>query len=281
MKVYDIPQMGRMSKGKALVNLLQLSGENIQAWINVSEFNEDQYIILCTRKGTVKKTSLSAYSNPRRGGIAAINIQEDDELIGADLTDGNCEVVLGTSGGKAVKFKETDVRSMGRVARGVRGVKLPAGQYVVGMVVIRRNGALLVVTDKGYGKRSEVSDYRLTRRGAGGVITLRTSPKIGKMIAIMEVVNDDDLMIITQQGVMIRLPLSQVRVIGRATQGVRLIRLDEGDEISSIARVIRNDDDHEDDQSEEGGKHPDVEEANGESAIDSGKSEEESSDGNE
>jgi DNA gyrase subunit A len=240
LKVYDIPQLGRMSKGKAIVNLLELSDENIAAFVNVKEFAEDKYLIICTKKGTIKKTALSAYSKPRRGGIIGINIHDDDELISAAITDGNCEVILGTSGGKAVRFRETDARPMGRSTAGVKGVKLPSGQYVVGMVVVRRNGALLVATDKGYGKRSEIGDYRLTKRGAGGVITLRTSDKIGNMIAIMEVVEDEDLMIITINGVMIRLPVKTVRVIGRATQGVRLIKLDEGDSISSIAQVARD-----------------------------------------
>ncbi len=240
LKVYDIPQLGRMSKGKALVNLLELNGQNVKAWVNIKNFDPDQYVMLCTRNGTVKKTSLSAYSNPRRGGINAINVQEDDELLAAEVTDGKCEVILGTSGGKAVRFNETDVRPMGRTATGVRGVNLPKGQHVVGMVVVKRSGTLLVVTDKGYGKRSEIGDYRLTKRGAGGVITIRTSPKVGNMIAILEVVDEDDLMIITQQGMMIRLALKQVRVIGRATSGVRLIRLDEGDRISSIARIVTN-----------------------------------------
>jgi len=242
LKVYDIPQQGSASRGKALVNLFDLGGQQIRAFVNVKEFAEDKYLLLATRKGTVKKTSLDAYKNVRKGGLIAINVSDDDELIAASITDGDCEVVLGTSGGKAVRFVETDVRPMGRTAGGVRGVNLPKGQHVVGMVVIRREGALLVATDKGYGKRSEIADYRLTKRGAGGVISLKTSPKVGNMIAIMEVVEQDDLMIISHKGVMIRMPAKDVRVIGRATQGVRLIRLDEGDEIASIAKVVNEDD---------------------------------------
>ncbi|MCB2200431.1 DNA gyrase subunit A [bacterium] len=241
LKVYDIPQLGRSSRGKALVNLLALGGENIRAFVNVKEFAEDKYLMLATRLGTVKKTSLDSYKNVRKGGINAINIHDGDELIAASVTDGDCEVILGTSGGKAVRFRETDVRPMGRTAAGVRGVNLPKGQRVVGMVVIRVSGTLLVVSDKGYGKRSDVTDYRLTKRGAGGVITIKTSEKVGHMMTIMEVVDDDDLMIITQKGVMIRLPIKDVRVIGRATQGVRLLRLDDGDTIGSVARVARQD----------------------------------------
>ncbi|MFH0882038.1 MAG: DNA gyrase subunit A [bacterium] len=243
LKVYDIPQQGPASRGKALVNLLDLNGQQMRAFVNVKEFSEDKYLLLGTKYGTVKKTSLDAYKNVRKGGIIAINVPEDDELIAASITDGDCEVVLGTSGGKAVRFVESDVRPMGRTAAGVRGVNLPKGQHVVGMVVIRREGTLMVVTDKGFGKRSEIADYRLTRRGAGGVISLKTSPKVGKMISIMEVVEQDDLMIITHKGVMIRMPARDVRVIGRATQGVRLIRIDEGDSISSIAKVVNEDED--------------------------------------
>ncbi len=239
LKVYDIPQLGRASRGKALVNLLELEGQQIRAFEKVKDFPEDEYLMLATKLGTVKKTSLAAYQHVRKGGIIAINIRDDDELVEASITDGECEVILGTSAGKAVRFQETDVRPMGRTAAGVRGVNLPAGQFVVGMVVVRRAGTLLVATEKGYGKRSEIADYRLTKRGASGVITLRTSAKVGEMIAIMEVVDADDLMIITQKGVMIRLPIKDVRVIGRATQGVRLLRLDEGDEIASIARVAK------------------------------------------
>ncbi len=245
LKVYDIPQLGPASRGKALINILELNGQNIREVVNVKEFAEDKYLMIATKLGQVKKTALDAYKNVRRGGINAINIKDGDELIAADITDGECEVILGTSGGKAVRFREQDVRAMGRAAAGVRGVNLPVGQHLVGMVVVRRAGNLLVATKKGYGKRSTIADYRLTKRGAAGVITLRTSPKIGEMIAIMEVLDDDDLMIMTQRGVLIRLPIKDVRVIGRATQGVRLIRLDEGDEIASIARVVKGDEEDE------------------------------------
>jgi len=246
LKVYDIPQLSRASRGKALVNLLELNGEQIRAFVNVKEFSPDQYLVLATKQGIVKKTALDAYKNVRKGGIFAINIREDDELIAASITDGSCEVILGTSAGKAVRFRETDVRPMGRTAAGVRGVNLPKGVVVVGMIVVHADGTLLVATDKGYGKRSVISDYRLTKRGAGGVITLKTSDKVGTMIAIMEVGDDDDLMIITQRGVMIRLQLKDIRVIGRATQGVRLLRLDEGDGIASVAKVVHTEDLNED-----------------------------------
>ncbi|GBE30098.1 DNA gyrase subunit A [bacterium BMS3Bbin04] len=264
LKVYDIPQLGPASRGKALINLLELNGQNVHAVVNVKEFATDKYLIIATKKGQVKKTALDAYKNVRRGGINAINIKEGDELIEAAITDGGCEVILGTSGGKAVRFREGDVRAMGRAAAGVRGVKLPVGQFLVGMVVVRRAGNLLVATKKGYGKRSNIVDYRLTKRGAGGVITLKTSDKIGEMIAIMEVLDDDDLMIMTQRGVLIRLSISDVRVIGRATQGVRLIRLDKGDEIASIARVVKGD---EEEDGESNGDANDDDQPSGEEEI--------------
>jgi DNA gyrase subunit A len=240
LKVYEAPQMGRASKGKAIINLIDIEhGEKIRAIVNVPEFREDQYILMSTRNGLVKKTALSAYSNPRRSGIIAINILEGDELIDAQITDGTNDVVLGTSGGKAVRFHESDVRPMGRGTSGVRGVKLPQSAHVVGMVVVRRGGTLLVVTAKGYGKRSDIDDYRVTKRGAMGVITVRTTEKTGEMIAIMEVVDQDDLMIITSKGVVMRQGVERIRTIGRLTQGVRLIRLDEGDSIADITKVVR------------------------------------------
>jgi len=246
LKVYEAPQMGRAAKGKAIINLIDIEpGEKIRAVVNVSEFREDQYILMATKNGLVKKTSLSAYSNPRRMGIIAINILEGDELIGAAITDGSNDVILGTSAGKAVRFHESDVRPMGRGTKGVIGARLPRGATVVGMVVVKRGGTLLVATEKGYGKRSDIEDYRITKRGAQGVITVRTNDKTGRMIAIMEVVDQDDLMIITAAGVVIRQSVGLIRTIGRATQGVRLIRLDEGDSIADITKVIREDEEAE------------------------------------
>jgi len=246
LKVYEAPQMGRAAKGKAIINLIDIEpGEKIRAIVNVPEFREDQYILMATKNGLVKKTSLSAYSNPRRAGIIAINILEGDELIGAAVTDGSNDVILGTSAGKAVRFHESDVRPMGRGTKGVIGARLPKGATVVGMVVVKRGGTLLVATEKGYGKRSNIEDYRITKRGAQGVITVRTSDKTGRMIAIMEVVDQDDLMIITAAGVVIRQGVGLIRTIGRATQGVRLIRLDEGDSIADITKVVREEEEAE------------------------------------
>lgn len=244
LKVHEIPPLGRTARGKPVVNLINIQpGERIAAMVNVARFEEDQFVFFATRNGIVKKTSLSAFSHPNRSGIIAIKIGKDDALKDVGLTDGTCEIILGSSAGKAVRFKENNVRAMGRAAAGVIGINIEAGQRVVGMVVIRREGTLLAVTEKGYGKRSEVFEYRLTRRGAHGVIALRTSPKTGPMIAIMEVVDSDDLFIMTASGMVIRQQVEAIRTIGRITQGVRLIRLHEGDSISDIAKVVRDEDD--------------------------------------
>lgn len=243
LKVYEIPQMGRGSRGKALVNLIEpLIEERVRAFVTVPDFAEGRYVMMVTRKGTVKKTSLKEFSNPRKSGIIAIKIDHDDELLDAILTEGDSEVVIGTSQGKAVRFHESEVRSMGRAAQGVRGVRLPEGARVVGMVVAREGGNILTATEFGYGKRSATSTYRLTKRGALGVLALKTTDKTGAMVSIMNVTNDDDLIIITEAGIAIRQRAKAIRQIGRVTQGVRLIRLDKGDRIADIARVISEND---------------------------------------
>jgi len=242
LKVYEIPQAGKLSKGRAIVNLIQISKEeSITAWVSVKEFDDEHYIIMGTRKGMVKKTILSAYGHPRKGGINAITLKEGDTLIGVQLTDGSQDIVLGTHLGKAIRFNEKKVRPMGRTAAGVIGIRLLNKDYVVGMVVIKREATLLVVTEKGYGKRSSMYDYRVTNRGGLGIITIKTSERVGKMITIMEVVDNDDLMIITEKGVVIRSRISALRTMGRNTQGVRLIRIDEGDKIADVARVVKSD----------------------------------------
>ncbi len=245
LKVHEIPQGGKAAKGRAIVNLLEKDkDEKICAFVNVKEFSEDQYIIMATKKGIVKKTSLKAYSHPRRGGIIAISIRDDDDLISAQLTEGVQDVVLGTHNGQAIRFNEKDVRAMGRNASGVIGIKLRTGDFVVGMVILKRDATLLVVTDKGYGKRTFTRDYRITKRGGVGIITIKTTDRIGQMVTIQEVVDDDDLMIITTQGVVIRLKLQGVSIIGRNTQGVRLIRLDDGDFIADVSRVAKTEEEN-------------------------------------
>ncbi|NUO19444.1 DNA gyrase subunit A [bacterium] len=246
LKVYQIPQMGRGTRGKALVNLIERSAEEkVRAYVTVKEFADDRYVLMCTKRGTVKKTALSEFSNPRSNGIIAINIEDGDELLDAALTDGSNEVIIGTTEGKAVRFNESDVRAMGRTAIGVRGVLLKPGIDAVGMIVVRGDSTILTVTEKGYGKRSDVSDYRLTKRGAGGVLALKTTDKTGRMVAMKEVGDNDDLIIITEQGVVIRQSVKDVRTMSRVTQGVRVIKLDNGDKVADVAKIVNEEDDGE------------------------------------
>ncbi len=242
LKVHELPEGGRATRGRSILNLIQKDkDEEITAFVTVKEFKDDQYIIMATQKGTIKKTVLSAYGNVRKGGINAINIVDGDKLISVKLTDGNNDIVLGTRNGFAIRFNEKDVRNMGRTATGVRGVNLGKDDIVVGLLVIKRNDTILVVTEKGYGKRSDINDYRITRRGGKGVITVKTSDKVGKMIAMMEVVDGDELVIISSHGMVIRQGVKDIRVMGRNTQGVRVIRLADGDSIADIAKVVPDD----------------------------------------
>ena len=244
-KVYEIPEGTKTSKGRAIQNLLNIQpGDRVKAVLNVKGLDDAEYInntfvILCTEKGTIKKTSLEAYSRPRANGITAITINEGDRLLNAALTNGTNDIIIAKSEGKAVRFKESDVRPMGRTASGVRGVTLESdSDKVIGMVCISREDAnLLVVSEKGYGKRSLVDDYRITRRGGKGVKTINITEKTGKLVAIKEVVDNDDLMIINKSGISIRISVTELRVMGRATQGVRLIKLNEDDAISSVEKI--------------------------------------------
>ena len=253
LRVHEVPQAGRASRGRAIVNILQLEKEeNPQAFLAVKEFDEDHYILMATERGLVKKTVLSAYKRPMKGGIYAIDILEGDKLIEARLTDGSNDVILGSSKGKAIRFSETDARPMGRKTRGVRGMKLEKDDdMVIGMIVIKRSGTVLAVSENGYGKRTGIDAYPIRKRGGKGVLTIRTTEKIGKMLSIKEVVDSDDLMIITENGIMIRQPVATIRTIGRATQGVRLIRLDKGDSIASVTRVMEKVNDNENEEKEE------------------------------
>ncbi|MFN3872500.1 MAG: DNA gyrase subunit A [Ignavibacterium sp.] len=243
LKVHEIPEGGRTARGRSIVNLLEKDKEeNITAFVAVKEFRDDQYLMMVTEQGTVKKTVLSAYGNVRKGGINAINLVPGDKLIEVKMTDGNNDIIIGTRNGFAIRFHEKDVRDMGRTATGVRGIRLAKGDKVVGLLVIRHpQTSVLVVTEKGFGKRSDINDYRITKRGGKGVITVKTTDKVGKMIAMMEVVDKDELVIISTQGMVIRQSVKDIRVMGRNTQGVRVIRLNEGDTIADIARVIPED----------------------------------------
>lgn len=243
LKVHEIPEAGRASRGRSILNLIQKEkDEEITAFVSVKEFLDTLYLVMVTQQGTIKKTVLSAYGNVRKGGINAISINNGDKLIDVKLTDGTNEIVLGTRNGFAIRFNEREVRDMGRTATGVRGVKLAKGDIVVGLLVIKRQGTVLVVTEKGFGKRSDINDYRTTRRGGKGVITVKTSDKVGKLIAMMEVTDNEELVIISTQGMVIRQTVKDLRVMGRNTSGVRVIRLNEHDSIADIAKVVPEDD---------------------------------------
>ncbi len=240
LKVHEIPQVGKAGKGRAIVNMIQISRqEKITAFVNVREFSSDKYLIMATRKGLVKKTNLSAFKNPRRDGIFAIKLNPEDTLIEVKQTDGNDDIILATAKGMAIRFSETEVREMGRMAAGVRGVSLDGDDEVIGMVVIKREGTLLSVSEMGFGKRTDIRQYRRTHRGGKGVKTFKLSEKTGRLVSIMEVVDNDDLMLITTKAVILRIHVGNINVTGRDTMGVRLMRLDEGDRVSDVARVVR------------------------------------------
>jgi len=244
LKVHELPQAGRATRGRAIVNLLECEkDEKVRAFLNVRDFNEDKYVIVSTKNGTIKKTKLDAYSRPRRTGIIAVNLQDGDDIVGVDITNGEQDIILGTRKGKAIRFNETHVRDMGRSATGVRGVTLDGkDDAVVDMVVVKREGAtVLAVSENGYGKRSDIMDYRITNRGGKGVITIKTTDKVGQMVALKEVVDTDDLMIITTGGLLIRQHINRINTLSRNTQGVRLINLHDQDRISAIRYVMEAD----------------------------------------
>jgi DNA gyrase subunit A len=245
LKVYEIPEASRAARGRSLANIMELQpGESIKAYINIRNFDDPLFIIMATARGIVKKTSLEEYSHPRRTGIVAITIEEGDELIDARLTDGDHQIILAKSSGYAVRFPESEVRPMGRTAMGVKGITLDDDERCISMVTSKRNDtSLLAVTDNGYGKRSNVEEYRMTRRGARGVITIKAHEKIGHLVGLLDVNDEDDLIIITTNGIVIRQHVSDIRLIGRNTSGVRLIRLNPNDKISATARVPKSDDD--------------------------------------
>lgn len=248
LKVHELPQAGRATRGRAIVNLLECEkNEKVRTFLNVRDFSEDKNVVIATKQGTIKKTQLDAYSRPRRTGIIAINLNEGDDIIGVDLTNGEQDIILGTRKGKAIRFNESHVRPMGRSATGVRGVTLDgADDCVVDMVVVNREGAtVLAVSENGYGKRSDIIDYRITNRGGKGVITIKTTDKVGQMVALKEVVDSDDLMIITTSGMLIRQPINRINTLSRNTQGVRLINLHDNDQISAISYVMESEEDKE------------------------------------
>ncbi|NQU46868.1 MAG: DNA gyrase subunit A [Chlorobium sp.] len=243
LKVYEIPEAGRAARGRSLANIMELNpGETIKTYINIRNFDEPGFIMMATADGIVKKTALEEFSRPRRNGIAAITIDTGDALLDARLTDGDHQVILAKSSGLVVRFPESQVRPMGRTAMGVKGITLDRGEKCISMVTTKRlDTALLAVTDNGFGKRSKVEDYRLTKRGARGVITLKAHEKIGALVGLLDVNDDDDLIIITSHGIVNRQHVSDIRITGRNTSGVRLVRLMEGDTVSALARVPKTD----------------------------------------
>jgi DNA gyrase subunit A len=244
LKVHEVPEASRTSKGRSIANLLEKpTEERITAFINVKQFDEAHFVTMVTDHGTIKKTVLSAFGNIRKAGVQAITLDTADSLKDVRLTNGQQEIIIGTREGMACRFNEKDVRDMGRTAAGVRGVRLDEGDYVIGMIAPSRSGtSVLVVSEEGYGKRSEVSDYRLTRRGGKGVITMKATEKTGKLVAMKEVVDNDDLICVTKDGLVIRQHVAEIRVMGRNTQGVRVVRLNEGDRLAAVANVPADED---------------------------------------
>jgi DNA gyrase subunit A len=256
LKVFEIPEAGRMAQGKSINTLITKSAEeSITAFIAVKEFDDKHYVLMVSELGLVKKVLLSEFSNPRRSGVTAASLKKNDALKDVRLTDGTQDIVIGTQEGLSIRFHEKEVRPMGRTAAGVRGIRLEKGDKVVGMVTLKRSDTtLLVATDRGYGKRSEAKEYRVSHRGGKGIITVKTSDKTGKMVAIREVTATDDVVIVTSNGMIIRQNASDIRVAGRNTQGVRLIRLEEGDTIADVAAVVADEGEREEVPASEEGK---------------------------
>jgi DNA gyrase subunit A len=247
LKVYEIPDASRQSRGKAIINLIEVeNGENVTAQIPVKTFDQGHNLVMGTRGGVVNKTDLSAFKNPRRGGIIAIKLDEGDELETVKLTDGSMDIIIGTRHGKAIRFSETDVRATGRGSRGVRGIRLVSDDYVVGMDIVRDDATLLTITENGFGKRTEFSEYRNINRGGQGVITIISSIRNGLVVDVKAVDESDELMVTTSGGIIIRIPVSDIRIQGRNTQGVKIMNVHGGDKVMGVARVVREDNSIED-----------------------------------
>ncbi len=260
LKVHRVPKVGRLARGKAIVNLLQLEkDEKIEAFVSVRDFELPNFVTMVTKKGVVKKSELKAFSHPRINGIIAIKLIDGDQLIDAKITEGDNDIILATSHGFANRFNENDVRSMGRNSQGVRGISLRSGDRVVAMVVVKREGTLLAISENGYGKRSEIANYKKTKRGSKGVITLKTTDRNGDLMALMEVVNNDDLMIVTREGMIIRQAVNKISIIGRNTQGVKLIELNKGDKVYDITRIPAEEEEYEEVSNGENDSEPEEE----------------------
>ena len=246
LKVHQIPQALRTSQGRAIINLIGCEpGEQVQAFLPVTTFNDGQFIIMATKNGIINRTALSLYSKPRKGGVYAMAIKEGDQLIQAKLSNGDDTIIMATKNGKSIRFDENQARPTGRRTKGVRGIMLAPSDEVIGMLIAKREGSVLVASENGYGKRSNLDEYRIQSRGGKGVYTMKKTHKTGNVVTILEAIDDDDLMIITNKGVMIRQSVNAIRIIGRNTQGVRLLRLDDDSKISSVTKVIKDDEDSE------------------------------------
>ncbi len=242
VKVYEIPQASRQSKGKAIANLLQLAAnEKVSRTVPVKEFSSDKFLVMVTRMGSVKKTQLDAYSNPRKGGIIGITLEKDDALIGVMMTDGKQELLIGTKQGKAVRFPESLVRDMGRAAKGVRGISLAKKDEVISLIICEKDSTVLTVTELGFAKRTPIKEYRLTNRGGKGIINIKVTSKNGEAVGLKTVSDNDELMVITEHGIFLRCAIKDIRSTGRAAQGVRLIKLEDKDKVSCVAPVITED----------------------------------------
>jgi DNA gyrase subunit A len=253
IKVHELPQASRAARGRPIVNLLNLeAGERVSAFLALREFQQGRYIVFATKNGLIKKTELMAYSNPRPSGIRAIGLEQGDEVIGVRLTDGQQELILSTSDGQSIRFKEEQVRPTGRGTFGVVGMKLDPNDKVVNMEILSLGADILTVAEGGFGKRTEMDEYRLQSRGGKGIITMKTTEKTGRVIGVQLVGADDQLMLITNAGKIIRLRINDIRVIGRNTQGVRLIDLEEGERVVSLARLAEKEEDDETEEEKDG-----------------------------
>ncbi|MDP3790476.1 MAG: DNA gyrase subunit A [Candidatus Omnitrophota bacterium] len=254
LKVHEIPEAGRTSKGRPIVNLLTLgAGEKVSAFVPVRQFKEGEFLVMATKNGTIKKTALTAYSNPRKGGIIGITLEKDDELIEVQRTDGNAELLMATREGKAIRFKESQVRDMGRGAKGVRGINLGKKDALIAMEVAKADQTILTVTQEGFGKRTLFKEYRIQSRGGKGIINIKVTGKNGEAVGIKTVSDRDEIMLITEKGMIVRSPIKDIRATGRSTQGVRLMKLDKGDKISSVAKIVPEDEAAEEEKIKEAG----------------------------
>jgi DNA gyrase subunit A len=251
LKVYDIPQASRQARGKAMVNLLEMQqAERISAFVPVKEFKAEHFLIMATKQGIIKKTSLEAFSHPRKGGIIGITLEKGDELIGVEMTDGKNEILIATKDGKAIRFPELQVRDMGRSAKGVKGITLGKKDEVIAMSVADPESTVLTVTSLGFGKRTQIKEYRTQSRGGKGIINIKVTQKNGEAVALKTVSDKDEIMLITGKGVIVRCPVKDIRSTGRAAQGVRIIKLDEKDKVASVASVVTEEEAGEEDGGE-------------------------------